>query len=99
MSDRITLENYHAAQAYARHHHTLPTEAALRQWLSNNKVSIPGRSDTFVEFRPAMLTLLSYHADGIPLPPPLLRDRMKRPTRRARGANRKTRGAKRGTRR
>ena len=86
MSDRINLENYHAAQMYARHHRTLPTADTLRRWLSNNKVSIPGRSDTFVEFSPAILELLDHHASGAPIPPPFTRGYMKRPTRRRRRA-------------
>lgn len=89
MSDRINLENYHAAQQYAQHHETLPTADTLRRWLSNNKVSIPGRSDTFVEFRPAMLDLLRIHAEGVPMPPPLTRGYMKRPTRKGKPTKRR----------
>jgi len=87
MSSRVDLENYHAAHQYAQHYHNLPTEEALTRWLSNNKISIPGRSDTFVPFRPAILAMLSYHELGAPMPPPLSRGRLKR-TKRRKGTKR-----------
>ena len=89
MSDRINLENYHAAQQYAQHHSSVPTADTLRRWLSNNKVSIPGRSDTFVAFSPAILELLDHHARGTPIPPPLSRGYMKRTRRRVKPTRRR----------
>ena len=78
MSDRINQENYRAATQYAAHHSRLPTEAQLTEYLRNNRIRMQDGSECEVPFRRAILELLDFHYQGIPMPPPLSRGYLKR---------------------